>query len=96
MTTERKTKTLYRYYCKMRPPAPGAIPKRNLYAVLAAHIHTAGNDRHMWGLVDYTEPLTDEEIDYYELVPGGTWEKGGMILESQRVPVTAEKAGQAD
>jgi hypothetical protein len=41
----------------------------------------------MWGLVDYTEPLTDEEIDYYELVPGGTWEMGGIIIESR----TADK-----
>ena len=66
--------TLYRYYCKMRPPAPGAVPKRNLYAAVAEHIHIAGHDRHMWGLADYTAPLTDEEIDLYELIPGGTVE----------------------
>lgn len=74
MTTESITKTLYRYYCKMRPPAPGAVPKRSLYAALAEHVLIAGYARPMWGFADYTEPLTDEEIDYYELVPGGTVE----------------------
>lgn len=42
MTTESESKTLYRYYCKMRPPAPGAVPKRSLYAALAEHVHIAG------------------------------------------------------
>ena len=66
--------TLYRYYCKMRPPAPGAVPKRNLHAAMGGHINIVGCDRHMWGIADYTEPLTDEEIEEYELVPGGTVE----------------------
>lgn len=83
MKTESKSKTLYRYYCKMRPPAPGAVPKRNLYASITAHFPFAGSDRHMWGIVDYTEPLTEEEIDYYELVPGGTVEIGGIIFGSE-------------
>lgn len=87
MTTESESKTLYRYYCKMRPPAPGAVPKRSLYAAIAEHVPLAGYARPMWGFVDYTEPLTDEEIDYYELVPGGTWEMGGIIIESR----TADK-----
>lgn len=74
MKTESKRKTLYRYYCRMRPPAPGAIPKRNLHDCVAVHIPIEGTDRHMWGAAYYTEPLTEEEIDYYELVPGGTVE----------------------
>lgn len=61
--------TLYRYYCRMRPPAPGAIPKRNLHAAEAMHITIPGYDRHMWGYADYTEPLNEEEIEEYELVP---------------------------
>lgn len=60
---------LYRYYCRMRPPAPGAIPKRNLYAVEAVHVCFPGFPRHFWGYADYTEPLTDEEIEEYELIP---------------------------
>jgi hypothetical protein len=61
---------LYRYYCKMRPPAPGAVPKRNLHAAEAMHVNLPGYPRHMWGFADYTEPLTDEEIEEYELVYG--------------------------
>lgn len=64
--------TLYRYYCKMRPPGPGAVPKRNLHNAVAGHIPLAGYERHMWGYVDYTQPLTEEETEEYELVPGGT------------------------
>lgn len=66
---------LYRYYCRMRPPAPGSVPKRNLHAAIAAHIPIAGYDRHMWGFADYTEPLTDEEVEEYELLYGGTVEE---------------------
>lgn len=46
MKTESKSKTLYRYYCKMRPPAPGAVSKRNLYASFTAHFPFAGGDRY--------------------------------------------------
>lgn len=62
--------TLYRYYCRMRPPAPGSVPKRNLHAAEAMHVTLLGYRRHMWGFADYTEPLTDEEIEEYELVYG--------------------------
>ena len=65
---------LYQYACRLRPPAPGAIPKRNLYAVHDGHISISGTDRHYWGLVDYTQPLTDEELDEYELDFIGTAE----------------------
>lgn len=65
---------LYQYLCRMRPPAPGAIPKRNLYQVLSGHISIEGHG-HAWGLVEYTEPLTDEEIEMYELQFVGTADK---------------------
>ena len=61
--------TVYRYYCKMRPPAPGAIPKRNLIATVAKHIDIPGHNHFMWGYAEYLKPLTDEEIEEYELVP---------------------------
>lgn len=67
--------TLYRYYCRMRPPAPGSIPKRNLHEAVAARINVVGEKRQMYGFADYTQPLTDEEIEEYELVPGGTVEE---------------------
>lgn len=65
---------LYRYACKMRPPAPGAVPKRNLVNAIGGHVPIEGSDRFFWGIVDYSAPLTDEEIDMYELVPMGTVE----------------------
>lgn len=61
--------TIYRYYCKMRPPAPGAVPKRGLIATVGKHVMVPGYDRHMWGYAEYHQPLTDEEIEEYELVP---------------------------
>jgi hypothetical protein len=62
-------KVLYRYYCKMRPPAPDAIPKRNLINAVAQHVELPGYHHFMWGYVEYTQPLNDEEIEEYELVP---------------------------
>ena len=57
------SKVLYRYYCKMRPPATGSIPKRNLHEAVAARINVVGERRQMYGFADYTHPLTDEEIE---------------------------------
>lgn len=65
---------VYQYACQMRPPAPGAVPVRNLVNVVGEHIPISGTDRHYWGLVEYSQPLTDEEIDMYELDPVGTAE----------------------
>lgn len=61
---------LYRYLCMERPPAPGSVPKRNLHSVIPGRISIAGGG-HAWGTVYYTEPLTDEEIEMYELKPYG-------------------------
>lgn len=65
---------VYKYACRLRPPAPGAVPTRNLYAAYDGKISIAGTDRHYWGLVEYTQPLTAGEIDMYELDPVGTSE----------------------
>lgn len=59
----------YKYFCKARPPAPGAIPKRNIIEAVAEHVPIEGSHRFYWGWATYSEPLTDEEIDFYELVP---------------------------
>ena len=61
--------SIYRYYCKLCPPAPGAIPKRNLISTVAKHFDIPGYDHFMWGYAEYSQPLTDEEIEEYELVP---------------------------
>ena len=65
---------LYQYGCRMRPPAPGAIPKRNLYDVISGKIGIAGTNRHYWGIAEYTELLNDEEVEEYELDYIGTAE----------------------
>lgn len=62
---------VYQYACRLRPPAPGAIPKCNLHAAYDGKISFEGTDRSYWGLVEYTQPLTDEERDMYELDPVG-------------------------
>ena len=62
---------VYQYACRLRPPAPGAIPKRNLYAVYDGKIGIVGTDRHYWGMAEYTQPLTPEEMEAYELDPIG-------------------------
>lgn len=61
----------YRYYCPMRPPGPGAIPRG------ATRIDYAGDDGTLvdeeghvieaWGMVEYDHRLTDAEIVAYEL-----------------------------
>lgn len=65
---------VYQYACRLRPPAPGAIPMRNLHLAYDGKIAIVGTDRHYWGMVEYTQPLTDEEIDMYELDQIGTAE----------------------
>lgn len=58
-----------KYYCVMRPPAPGAIPR----GTQAAHQfderrYVPEIDRMAWGWVRYAQELTPDEIADYELV----------------------------
>lgn len=62
--------TKYRYYCRMRPPMPGSIPR----GVIGLedfgerrHVYEAGCEA--WGWVEYERKLTEREIYDYELVP---------------------------
>lgn len=66
--------TLYRYACEMCFLASGAVPKRNLVDAVSGHVPIEGSDSFFCGIVDYIAPLTDEEIDMYDLVPMGTVE----------------------
>lgn len=60
---------LYRYYCRMRPPMPGAIPRNGLDYVDAFDTRQSVNGIEAWGFADYTRELTQKEIDDYELEP---------------------------
>lgn len=57
---------IYRYGTLMRPPGPGAVPRRGLLNVKNTH-QTAPSGHKMWGWAEYNRPLTDEEISEYEL-----------------------------
>lgn len=63
----------YRYWFVLRPPMPGAVPKRNLENVTSFGKRTYRYEvnREVWGYADYSEPLTDKEVDEYDLVKGG-------------------------
>ena len=60
--------SLYRYYCKYRPPMPGGIPREGLI-----YVHSYDNVQSVdgvtaWGYVEYSRKLTEREVDDYELV----------------------------
>lgn len=61
----------YVYYCTLRPPMLGAVPKGGLLYVEALTERrfepSIGWD--IWGWAVYKRPLTAEEIAEYELVP---------------------------
>ena len=64
---------LYRYYCPMRPVAPGAVPRAReiidfKHFVDRQYIPEIG--REAWGWMEYSEPLSDTEIAEYELIEG--------------------------
>lgn len=58
-----------RYYCIMRPPAPGAIPTgAHKIVIYDERMYVPEIDRMAWGWVEYAEPLTPAEISEYELI----------------------------
>ena len=59
---------VYRYYCRFRPPMPGAIPRNGLQNVCAFDVKDVVFDNvEAWGYADYDRPLTEKEINDYEL-----------------------------
>lgn len=59
---------IYRYGLLMRPPGPGAVPRKGLMQTIGKHFN-APSGHFCWGLAEYDRPLTDEEISAYELEP---------------------------
>lgn len=62
---------MHRYYCIMRPPAPGAIPRSRKMGNVEAFTerrYIPEIDRMAWGWVEYMYPLTPAEIADYELM----------------------------
>lgn len=63
-----------RYYSIMRPVMPGSFPNR----AAVEEIHNFDTKtfceeirREAWGYIDYKAPLTKEQAEAYELIPGG-------------------------
>lgn len=73
------------YLTPLRPPSPGAIPRRGLLEATSFDerrpvSYVAGNRlyrRECWGWAAYSRELSPEEIDSYELIsPDAIYEKG--------------------
>ena len=60
-------KTIVCYYCRFRPPMPGAIPRQGLIRVCAYDYPQSFNGIGAWGFAEYDRPLTEKEIADYEL-----------------------------
>lgn len=58
--------TVWRYYCRFRPPMLGAIPRQGLVRV-ACYDTRQNICGGAWGFAEYDRPLTAQEIDQYEL-----------------------------
>jgi len=61
------SKQVYRYYCRMRPPAPGAIPAEGIVHIGCYDRRVIVHDLPAWGYVEYDRPLSEDEIEDYEL-----------------------------
>ena len=59
---------VYRYYCRFRPPMPGAIPRKGLVEVASFDGPQTLDGIRTWGYAEYNRELTDREIADYELV----------------------------
>ena len=57
---------IYRYATLMRPPGPGAVPRKGLVSTEGQHT-TTPTGRFAWGVADYNRELNQEEVDDYEL-----------------------------
>ena len=56
----------YRYASLMRPPSPGAYPRRGLREV-SFDEGAAPSGHHHWGVLTYDRELTVDEVWSYEL-----------------------------
>lgn len=55
----------FTYYCSLRPPMPGAIPKNGIVEVVDEKI--VKNNMEYWGYVIYNRELTKKELYQYDL-----------------------------
>lgn len=62
----------YRYYLTQRPPSIGTHPKDNIVNIEAfdykERVEAIG--RSAFGFVEYSQPLTEQQVSDYELIEG--------------------------
>lgn len=64
---------LYKYYCIMRPPAPGTIPRGAIeIRMYNERRYIPEIERMAWGYAVYTRELTYDEIYEHELIAAPT------------------------
>lgn len=67
--------TIYRYFTIDRPPMLGGVPKENMVRCEAYEEPVRNPFRgNVWGYVDYSEPLTDDQVQECELSYVGEFE----------------------
>lgn len=54
----------FTYYCRLRPPTPGAIPKDGIVEVVDKKV--VKNNIEYWGYVIYNRELTKKELYQYQ------------------------------
>lgn len=68
---KKEAEKTHRYYSTQRPFGPGTFPKkdgRETVVNFDGKTYCEEIGREAWGYIDYSEPLTKEETDSYELV----------------------------
>ena len=58
---------VYRYYCRLRPPMPGGIPRDGLVRIADFDWPQSFAGVTAWGWIECSRELTEKEISDYEL-----------------------------
>ena len=72
---------MYRYWLKLRPAMPGAIPKKGLENIVNydARTYEPSIGQSVWGYVEYSEQLSKEDMYFFDLVKGRDEEEKGSL-----------------
>lgn len=74
------------YYSPSRPLGPGCFPKPNDNSIVAINnyderMYVDIIGRAVWGSIEYTKPLTEEDVSSYELIPCPAKKEYGLPLD---------------
>lgn len=86
-------KTLYKYYCLLKPPGPDTIPANPAKVEYASGV-VAG--RNCWGIVYYEQKLWEYHVESYGLLLAGTEDEVIMgTKEHAKINYFAENMSEA-